>query len=157
MGTCEAAPDEYCGHVLEPKEGEADDDWHIRTRNAVCLRNPKYDGLCVWHADTDAKTAEEMVESRLTPDDVPWEAYHVKEHFGGAILRGIEFPDADFRHAKFPCADLRHAKFPDADLRHAMFPDADLRHAKFPDTSLYKAEFPDASLYEAEFPDASLS
>lgn len=206
MGICEDAPDEYCGHVLKPEDAgvdkEADGDWHEDVRNAVCLREPEYDGLCVWHADTDKKTAEELVEARLTPEDVPWETEYVKEHLSGSILREIEFPirfsfggcvlvgakfsDAELPFAEFPDAyleraefqrtilreaefhntslyrtDFRHAhlwtaKFPEANLRRAEFPDANLRYAEFPDASLYGAEFSDARLFRAEFPDAYL-
>jgi uncharacterized protein YjbI with pentapeptide repeats len=176
MGICEDAPDEYCGHVLEPEDAGVDREvphWHENNRNAVCLRRPKYDGLCVWHADTDEKTAEELVEARLTPEDVPWETKYVKEHLSGAILRGkefpegfsfggcvlvsTEFPDAYLYGAEFPDAYLSYAEFPDADLLEAEFPDADLLEAEFPDADLRYAEFPDAYLLGAEFPNANLS
>jgi len=172
MGVCEDAPDEYCGHVLEPEEREADDDWHEETRNAVCLREPKYDGLCVWHADTDEKTAEELVRARLTPDDVSWETESVKENLNGAILREIKFPegflfgecilvladfhDADLSEAEFSDADLRYTEFPDADLFEAGFSGADLCFTEFSDAYLFEAEFSDADLLYAEFPDADL-
>ena len=182
MGVCENAPEEYCGHVLEPEEGEADRVWHEMKRNAVCLRDPKYEGLCVWHADTKEKNVDELVEARLTPDDVPWEADYVKEHLSGTILRGIEFPPgfsfdrcvlvlAEFHNADFPLAGfhdayLRDANFHDARLHSANFHDSDLYNAKFHggylhsanfhDADLPLAEFHDAYLRDAEFPDADL-
>lgn len=132
MGVCEGAPNKYCGHDLEPKDAgldrEANDDWHKTVRNAVCLREPKYDGLCVWHADTDEKTTEGLVEARLTPKDVPWETEYVKEHLSGAILRGIEFPEG----FSFGGCVLVSSEFPDADLQLAEFPRADLSDAEFP-------------------------
>jgi uncharacterized protein YjbI with pentapeptide repeats len=166
MGICEDAPDEYCGHVLEPEDagvdGEADNDWHESTCNAVCLREPKYDDLCVWHADTDEKTADELVDARLTPDDVSWETDYVKEHLSGAILGGIEFP-LEFSFggcvlvlAEFPDTGLLRAKFPEANLREAEFHRTVLRRAEFPEASLFGAKFPDAFLREAEFPEANL-
>mgnify|MGYP000569075647 CR=1 FL=1 len=162
MGICEGAPDRYCGHVLEPEDGEAGDVWHKVMGNAVCLREPKYDRMCVWHADTDEKTAEELVEARLTPDDVPWETEYVREHLSGAIFRGIEFPmgfsfgGCVLVHAEFPEATLLGTEFPNASLRGAEFPDAYLYQADFPDASIRYAEFLNASLYETEFPNASL-
>lgn len=176
MGICEDAPDEYCGHVLEPEDAgvnrEADHRWHVSTRNAVCLREPKYGGLCVWHADTDEKTAEELIGAKLTHNDVPWEVDCVKEHLAGAILWGIRFPEefsfagcvltlAEFHtvlpKVKFHGADLREADFLDADLREANFHGANLLGANFQNANLREAEFHDANLCYAEFPDAFLT
>jgi uncharacterized protein YjbI with pentapeptide repeats len=171
MGICEDAPDEYCGHVLEPEDAEvdreADDDWHVDTQNAVCLRDPKYDGLCVWHADTDEKTAEELVEARLTPGDVSWQGDYIKENLNGSILRGISFQEgfsfagcvlayaecsyADFPRVNFFNACLNQTSFFDAKLLEAEFSNADLLGTEFPHAYLRGAEFSDAYLEEATF------
>lgn len=167
MGICGEAPNEYCGHILEPEDGEADDNWHERVRNAVCLREPKYDGLCVWHADTDEKTAEELVEARLLPDDVPREVDYVKEHLSGAILRDIDFPygfsfggcvligskftNVQFRSTKYPDADLRLAEFSNSDLQSAKFSCANLKYVEFYQTNMRYATFLDTNLRDAVF------
>jgi uncharacterized protein YjbI with pentapeptide repeats len=186
MGVCNDAPENCCGFILEPEdigdEREADEVWHEITRNACCLREPQYDGLCVWHADTDEKDTEELVEARLTPEDVPCEACYPKEHLNGTILRGIKFPDgfsfggcvlvgAEFTsthlfEAEFPNAELQaseftetnlfEAEFRNADLRDTEFRDTDLRGAKFRDANLRRSQFQDTDLRRSQFPSANL-
>jgi len=186
MGFCEDAPEDCCGFMLEPQDigdsREPDKTWHEITQNACCLREPQYDGLCVWHADTEEKDTEELVEARLTSEDVPCKACHPKEHLNGVTLRGIEFPDrfsfggcvlvgaeftdthmleAEFPNAKLQASDftetnLYEAKFPNADLRDSKFRDVDLQGAKFPDANLRRSQFPSANLVAAKFFDTNL-
>jgi len=169
MGICEDAPDEYCGHILEPADVGVEQmmemygDWHKDTQSAICLRAPKYDGLCVWHADTDQKTAEELVEARVTPEDVPWDTDYVKEHLSGAMVREIEFPDGFsfggciIAGANFSGSDLEAVDFSGAYLAFSEFSDTDLLFAEFSDVNLHNSKFFDSDLIEAGFPRANLS
>lgn len=182
MGTCKDTPDKYCGHVLEPDQEKGNQDWHQRVCNATCLREPKYDGSCVWHAETVQKGVNELVEARLTPEDVSWETDAVSEHLSGAILRGIEFPenfsfsecilvksefsnaylrDAEFHaalltEAKFSGAALTEADFSDATIEKAEFLDTDLRRTKFARSNLNNSRLHRANLRYAKLPDATL-
>jgi len=173
MGVCEDAPDKYCGHVLEPEDGPADGNWHKKMRNAVCLRAPKYDGLCVWHADTDEKDAEELVISMLTPADFEetglepaggsWEPHHLRNHLSGAILRGVEFPaEQSFEmcvliRARFEATDLFGATFSETYLRSVTFSETNLRSATFSrKTNLRWATFSQTDLLGATFSQTDL-
>lgn len=141
MGICEDAPDEYCGHVLKPEDvgldEKASNKWQKDAHNAVCLREPKYNGLCVWHADKKQKSIQELIEAKQTSEDVCWDAECVKEHLGGAILRGIRFPDG--------------FSFRDCILSFADFSRTTLRQAKFGSGYLYKTNFRNADLRGVDF------
>lgn len=176
MGTADNSPDDVCGFVIEPedmdREKSADDDWHETTRNACCIREPKYDGQCIWHADTE-KDAAELVEARLESADLEaqrlkpatgtWGTNHVSEHLSGAVLRDVEFPEGFsfgmcvLVGADFQDTDLPQAKFPKSHLRRAEFSETNLREAQFSETHLYKAQFlKDTELEEAQFPEAHI-
>lgn len=162
MGICEDAPDEYCGHVLNTDEWDTDDYWLEDTRNAVCLRKPKYDGLCVWHADTDEKSATELVEARLTPDDVPWETEYVKEHLSGAILRNVKFPNkfsfsgCILIGSKFTNTQVQSSEWMDTDLRLSNISGCDFECAKFSRAKIQSTTFCQTNLRCSTFIDSDL-
>lgn len=78
MGICDEVNErnEYCGYMLTPEDVGMETPtggmhvWHEAAENAVCIREPRYDGLCVWHADTDQKDSQELKQARLTSADV---------------------------------------------------------------------------------------
>jgi uncharacterized protein YjbI with pentapeptide repeats len=184
MGICEDAPDEYCGHMLKREQKDIDsgldvDEWNEKMNNAVCIREPAYSGRCVWHADTNEKTREELIAARLKPEDVPWETECVKEHLSGAILCDITLPkrgffdkctliSAEFRLVSFADVTFEHtnferAKFVGADIRRTTFDNVNLVNAEFSDGKhretklLYTTEFHDTLLHSADLQNIILS
>lgn len=174
MGECDNVPEEYCGFMLEPKgvyTNRNSGDWHEEVRNACCLREPKYDGLCIWHANVD-KEAAELVGDRLKPGDLKdeglhpagdsWEARHVRENINGTILQDIEFPDkfsfdgCVLAGAEFNGISMHRGLFLETDLCEAEFQDADLKWAKFRETDLRGVNFIDVDLRQAEFQKTNL-
>lgn len=100
------------------------------------------DRRCVRHADTDGKEATELVEAKLTPDDVAWDTDHVTEHLSGAVLRSVEFPDGlSFGRrmavgVEVSGGTLREADFRDTTRWYATFLDAEMSGADFRDADL---------------------
>lgn len=189
MGICEDAPDEYCGYILQPDDVGMDvpvgdvTKWHKAARNAVCIREPKYDGLCVWHADTDEKDFQELEQARVGSFNDRKEGEYMTEHLSGAIVRGVGFSEgfsfaecvlinADFRcttleRADFRGTNLRGSDFEGANvtlagflgsqLTDCNFQNAVLRRAKFTGATVYAAEFSESELQGAEFHDTELA
>jgi uncharacterized protein YjbI with pentapeptide repeats len=179
MGGCGDAPNEYCGFILEPEDIGVDrtsvPNWHEVARNACCIREPKYNGLCVWHADTDEKDPVELESARLTATEYEnaglepasgfWEARHLKEHLSGAIIRnvrmdslgstilvGAKIESSNLDESTFSGTDLRLATFSEVNLGVSHFKDADLRNVTFSDTVMRRGVFRDGSdLRQATF------
>jgi uncharacterized protein YjbI with pentapeptide repeats len=165
-------------------DGELEAEWlRKRWNSATCWRESWDGGRCIWHANVEGKSAEEVQHARadrwevldgavldgvqfdpgmdFTGCRLRWvsgeSAILKSANFDGAGLRGAQFTDADLNGAQFPGADLFGAQFHHAYLLGTQFPETDLSGAQFRDAHLSGSHFPDADLRIAQFPDADLS
>jgi uncharacterized protein YjbI with pentapeptide repeats len=157
-------PEGRCGFEVRPEDvgSELDlTDFHERREAVCCWRETWRNGRCLWHADTDQKPVDELVETAQNEPDrrldgAIFRDVELKQRisFAGFTLTGAQFENVDIEGADFSDAECYQAKFPDADLKGADFSDAECYQAKFPDADLKGAEFSDAYLRFAEFSDA---
>lgn len=128
---------------------------------------------CVWHAEVEGKTTEDLESNRPEPDEHIDGAYLVGasliglEWFAdtslvGADLTGATLNDADFSESNLMLATLTdvtaiHADFGGANLEGAVFTNADLRRANLAGVCSHGAVFTDVHIgSETSFGDTSV-
>jgi uncharacterized protein YjbI with pentapeptide repeats len=156
----DAVPEHRCGFemlaadvsfgLLPPDSlSEAVDD----NRSSVCCRTTDGRERCLWHADEETKSADEL----------PAGASQTPVVLDGARLAGTEFESGRslssyrLRFANLSEADLEHADLSEAFLSDADLSEADLSGADLSDADLSGADLPEGDLKKADLSEASLS
>ena len=160
-------PEGRCGFELRPEDVGSERDltaFREETEAVCCWRETWRNGRCLWHADTDEKPVDELVETAQNEPDrrldgAIFRDVELKQRisFAGFTLTGARFENADQEGADFSDADLRFAEFPDADLRFAEFPDADLQRTDLTGTNLQGATITNTDLRGSTIEDINVS
>ncbi|WP_169315611.1 pentapeptide repeat-containing protein [Halogranum rubrum] len=107
---------------------------------------------CIWHADTDDKPRDELIQARTDKPEV----------LDGAIIRGsnlgssISFANCRLNGAELTKAHCSMADFSDSKLRYAILKDSYFFKTSFPRTNLREARLQNVNLQEAIFTKAEL-
>lgn len=170
MGVPEDVPEGICGFTMEPEDVDEGIDvesqeWYEAISGVCCFRDA-WEGhdtdRCVWHAESEGKTAADLSPPRTDDPERLYGAYvGGAELMGIDRLRGIVFLAANFSDADLSEADLSNVELPEADLQGTDLSDANLSDAELPradlsDADLAEADLSDADLTEADLSDADL-
>lgn len=136
----EGVPDQRCGLTTSYPDSYPG--------NVTCYR-PTWQGFdrCIWHADTDNKTADRLADWRGSQG----------ERLDGAILRGLTLHDRlDFTGCNLTGADCTRTTFRGTTLSQVTAPGAYFTSVTFDEATLNDSDFSGANFYTADISGATV-
>lgn len=132
--------------------------------DVTCWRETWDDfGQCIWHADTDSKPIEKLVEARTDYPERLDGSIIRESNLGSSIsfenceLNGSEFTRTNMSLTDFTNCALRWANFNGSILFNSEFMNADLKEADLSESDCHEADFSSAEVVQADFTNAILT